>query len=48
MDKWLALFLSLLLVSVLLFLLGYFPYPFGLFILLIAIFARLSALHASK
>jgi hypothetical protein len=42
MDKWLLLFVLLLLVTVALFLLGYFSYPFGIIILTVAILARLT------
>jgi hypothetical protein len=43
-DKWFILFVLLLLATLSLFMLGYFPYPYGLFILSAAILARLSAI----
>ncbi len=43
-DKWLILFVLLLLVTLTLFVLDYFPYPYGIMILSAAILARLSAI----
>lgn len=43
-DKWLILFLLLLLSTLTLFVLDYFPYPYGLMILSVAVLARLSAI----
>ena len=43
-DKWLILFLLLLLVSLSLFKLDYLPYPYGIMILSVAVLARLSAI----
>lgn len=43
-DKWLILFVLLLLATLTLFVLDYFPYPYGVFILSAAILARLSAM----
>lgn len=47
-DKWLILFVLLLLVTLTLFVLDYFPYPYGIIILSAAIFARLSAIVMMK
>ena len=44
-DKWLILLVLLLVVSLALFLLDYFPYPFGIIILSAAILARLSGIY---
>jgi hypothetical protein len=38
----------MLLVTVAFFMLGYFPYPFGIMVLAVAILARLSVLSALK
>ena len=43
-DKWLILFLLLLLVSLSLFVLDYLAYPYGIMILSFAVIARLSAI----
>ena len=43
-DKWLILSLLLLFASLTLFVLDYFPYPYGLMILSVAVLARLSAI----
>jgi hypothetical protein len=47
-DKWLILFVLLWLVTVTLFVLDYFPYPFGIMIFSVAILARLSTLVMMK
>jgi hypothetical protein len=43
-DKWLILFVLLLLVTLTLFVLDYFPYPYGVIMLSAAVLARLSAI----
>jgi len=43
-DKWLILFLLLLFTTFTLFVLDYFPYPYGIMILSVAVLARLSAI----
>ncbi len=43
-DKWLILFVLLLLATLSLFVLDYFPYPYGIIMLSAAILARLSAI----
>ena len=47
-DRWLILLVLLLLVTLGLFLLDYFPYPFGIIILSAAILARLSGIFMMK
>jgi hypothetical protein len=47
-DKWLILFVLLLVVTLALFILGYFPYPYGFIILSAAILARLSGIYMMK
>ena len=47
-DKWLILFVLLLLVTLTLFVLDYFPYPYGIMILSAAVLARLSAIVMTK
>jgi hypothetical protein len=47
-DKWLILFVLLLMVTLALFILGYFPYPYGFIILSAAILARLSGIYMMK
>ena len=47
-DRWLILLVLLLVVSLGLFLLDYFPYPFGIIILSAAILARLSSIYMMK
>ena len=47
-DKWLILFVILLLVTLTLFILDYFPYPYGIMILSAATLARLSAIAMMK
>jgi len=47
-DKWLILFVLLLVVTLVLFVLDYFPYPYGIMILIAAIFARLSGIYMMK
>jgi len=47
-DKWLILFVLLLLVTLTLFVLGYLPYPYGIMILSAAVLARLSAIAMMK
>ena len=44
-DKWLILLVLLLAVTLALFVLDYFPYPFGIIILSAAILARLSGIY---
>jgi hypothetical protein len=43
-DKWLILFVLLLLLTLSLFVLDYFPYPYGIIMLSAATLARLSAI----
>jgi branched-subunit amino acid transport protein AzlD len=47
-DKWLILFVLLLLVTLTLFVLDYFPYPYGIMILSAATLARLSTIVMMK
>ena len=47
-DKWLILFVLLLVVTVALFVLDYFPYPFGIMILSAAVVARLFSIYMMK
>jgi len=47
-DRWLILLVLLLVVTLGLFLLDYFPYPFGIIILSAAILARLSSIYMMK
>ena len=47
-DKWLIFFVLLLLVTLTLFVLDYFPYPYGIMILSAATLARLSAIVMMK
>jgi hypothetical protein len=47
-DRWLILLVLLLVVTLGLFLLDYFPYPFGIIILSAAILARLSGIFMMK
>jgi len=47
-DKWLILFVLLLLATLTLFVLDYFPYPYGIMILSAATLARLSAIVMMK
>ena len=47
-DKWLILFVLLLLATLALFVLDYFPYPYGFIILSAAILARLSGIYMMK
>jgi hypothetical protein len=45
LDKWLILLVLLLVLTLGLFLLDYFPYPFGIIILSAAVLARLSSIY---
>jgi len=47
-DKWLILFVLLLVVTLALFVLDYYPYPYGIIILSAAILARLSGIYMMK
>ena len=48
MDKWLIALVLLLVITLALFVLDYFPYPFGIIILSAAILARLSSIAIKK
>ena len=48
LDKWLILFVILLLLTLGMFVLDYLPYPYGIMILSAAILARLSGLFLMK
>jgi hypothetical protein len=48
LDKWLILLVLLLLLTLGLFLLDYFPYPFGIVILSVVILARLASIYMMK
>jgi hypothetical protein len=48
LDKWLILFVLLLVVTLGLFVLDYFPYPYGIMILSAAILARLSGIYMNN
>jgi len=47
-DMWLILFVLLLVVTLVLFVLDYFPYPYGIIIFSAAILARLSGINKMK
>ena len=47
-DRWLILLVLLLVVSLALFALDYFPYPFGIMVLSALILARLSSIYMMK